>query len=162
MGISLEVFVSQFDVHAVIQQGQVAELFFDACSDRLLDSASSVQNPLDGGGLTTATPDAPQCLLEVGGRPAGAYECGARESTVEIVQANAHTTGLEVGDDDPGLVGLKRCDVALPILCGLVAPDDGDNLVSKRLLQGVEAVVEVDANKNAAAFGERILGEFDE
>ena len=77
------------------------------------------------------------------------------------MQGDANATGLEVGDDDPGLVGLKRCDVALPILCGLVAPDDGDNLVPKRLLQGVEAVVEVDSNKNAAAFGQRILGEFD-
>ena len=117
-----QVSFSEIEFDAIVQDGECAETLLDAFSDLFLDSVGSIQDALNAGGLATGSPDPPEGLFEVCRAPAWTDECGARETTVEIVKAHPYATRPEVCDHDPRLVRLERINVALPFFGGLIAP----------------------------------------
>ena len=119
-----QVSFGEIEFDAIVQDGEGAETLLDALCDLFLDSVGSIQDALNAGGFATGSPDPPEGLLEIGWAPAWADECGARETTVEIVQGDAYATRPKVCDHDPRLIRLERINVALPLLGGLITPDD--------------------------------------
>jgi hypothetical protein len=125
VGISwFQVSFGEIEFDAIVQDGEGAETLLDAFSDLFLDSVGSIQDALNAGGLATGSPDPPEGLLEVCRAPAWTDECGARETTVQVMQAHPYATRPKVGDDDPRFVELKCVNVALPLFSGLITPDD--------------------------------------
>ena len=117
---------------------------------------------MNGGGLATGPPDPPQSLFEVGRGPAGADECGAGISTVEIVQGNAYAARPQVCNDHTGLVRLKGVDVALAFVGGLVASDNRTGDILEGCANRIDGIAEVHADENTAAFRDGVLGKLDE